>query len=410
MPEQPDDPDPPRPDADGAMPAVPMPGRRGLLRAGLGLAGLALPALLLPGAAAAAVTGARLEAGGDGTRLVLEADTTTAWRLSATQRPMRLVVSLPGVTWRGPARLAAAGPARGARWDAAGRRLLIELSGPVSVRQAATVEGRLVVEIGPGTLPGFARLAQGRIAEGQMGATGLARAPARSLPVIVIDPGHGGKDPGTIGVAGTHEKRITLAAALELKKQLEAANRCRVVLTRARDVFIPLNGRVEIARRREAALFVSLHADSAPGARGASVYTLGDRASDALSARLAQSQNRADAAGGLQIPDVSPEVQRILFSLVRQETKVGSARMARFVVSNLSQSVTLLPNTHRQASFAVLKAPDVPSVLVEMGFLSDRRDEAALNRAPYRAQVARALTGAVHGWLDQHHAGMAGTG
>ncbi|ONG56030.1 cell wall hydrolase [Pseudoroseomonas deserti] len=372
--------------------------------------GLALPALILPGEALAAVTGARLERNADGTRLILEADSATSWRLSATQRPMRLIVSLPGVTWRGPARLPGLGPARGARWDAPNRRLLIDLSGPVSVRNAATVDGRLVVELGPGTAPGFARLTQGRIAQGQMGGTATARTPARSLPVIVIDPGHGGKDPGTIGVGGTHEKRITLAAALELKKQLEAAGRCRVVLTRSRDVFIPLDGRVDIARRREATLFMSLHADSAPGARGASVYTLADRASDALSARLAQSQNRADAAGGLRIPDVSPEVQRILYSLVRQETKVGSARMARFVVSNLGQSVTLLPNTHRQASFAVLKAPDVPSVLVEMGFLSDRRDEAALNRAPYRAQVARALTGAVHGWLEQHHAGVANSG
>ena len=398
MPDQPDD-------ADGMAS-----GRRGLLRAGLGLIGLGLPALILPGEALAAVTGARLERSADGTRLILEADSATSWRLSATQRPMRLVVSLPGVTWRGPARLPGLGPARGARWDAPNRRLLIDLSGPVSIRNAATVDGRLVVELGPGTAPGFARLAQGRIAQGRMGAAATARAPARSLPVIVIDPGHGGKDPGTIGVGGTHEKRITLAAALELKKQLEAAGRCRVVLTRSRDVFIPLDGRVDIARRREATLFMSLHADSAPGARGASVYTLADRASDALSARLAQSQNRADAAGGLRIPDVSPEVQRILYSLVRQETKVGSARMARFVVSNLGQSITLLPNTHRQASFAVLKAPDVPSVLVEMGFLSDRRDEAALNRAPYRAQVARALTGAVHGWLEQHHAGIANSG
>ncbi|WP_160000569.1 N-acetylmuramoyl-L-alanine amidase [Roseomonas sp. 18066] len=401
MSDQPDDPGP-----DGAAPD-----RRSLLRASLGLIGLALPALILPGEAEAAVTGARLERSGDATRLILEADTATTWRLSATQRPMRLVVSLPGATWRGPARLPGLGPARGARWDAPNRRLLVDLSGPVSIHNAATVDGRLVVELGPGTAPGFARLAQGRIAQGRLGGgTATARAPARALPVIVIDPGHGGKDPGTIGVAGTHEKRITLAAGLELKKQLEAAGRCRVVLTRSRDVFIPLDGRVDIARRREAALFMSLHADSAPGARGASVYTLADRASDALSARLAQSQNRADAAGGLRIPDVSPEVQRILYSLVRQETKVGSARMARFVVSNLGQSVTLLPNTHRQASFAVLKAPDVPSVLVEMGFLSDRRDEAALNRAPYRAQVARALTGAVHGWLEQHHAGMAGSG
>ncbi|MFB9971448.1 N-acetylmuramoyl-L-alanine amidase [Pseudoroseomonas cervicalis] len=386
-----------RPRAAG--PAAPT--RRHLLLGGLGLLGLTLPS-----AAEAAITAARLDRHEGGARLTLEADTATRWRLTATTRPARLVLALPGSARRGPARLPP--PARCApRWDAPNRRLLIDLGGPVSVRRAAVEGGRLVVEIGPGTQPGFARLARGAIGEGRFG-TATAAAPARSLPLIVIDPGHGGKDPGTIGVAGTYEKRITLAAALELKRQLEAAGRCRVALTRSRDVFIPLDGRVDFARRREAALFVSLHADSAPGARGASVYTLGDRASDALAGRLAQSQNRADAAGGLRIPDVSPEVQRILFSLVRQETRVGSARMARFVVSSLDRNVPLLPNTHRQASFAVLKAPDVPSVLVEMGFLSDRRDEAALNRPAHRALIARCLTQAIHGWVAQHHTSVLG--
>ncbi|MDQ1080168.1 N-acetylmuramoyl-L-alanine amidase [Pseudoroseomonas cervicalis] len=390
-----------RPDDPGQHPA---PSRRHLLLGGLGLLGFALPA-----AAEAAITAARLDRHEGGARLSLEADSATRWRLSATTRPARLVLALPGSAWRGPARLAGVGPVRAARWDAPNRRLLIDLAGPVSVRRAAVEGGRLLVEIGPGTQPGFARLARGAIGEGRFGSgAATAAAPARNLPLIVLDPGHGGKDPGTIGVAGTYEKRITLAAALELKRQLEAGGRCRVALTRSRDVFIPLDGRVDFARRREAALFISLHADSAPGARGASVYTLGDRASDALAGRLAQSQNRADAAGGLRIPDVSPEVQRILFSLVRQETRVGSARMARFVVDSLDRNVTLLPNTHRQASFAVLKAPDVPSVLVEMGFLSDRRDEAALNRPAHRTLIARCLTQAIHGWVAQHHTSVLG--
>lgn len=222
---------------------------------------------------------------------------------------------------------------------------------------------------------------------------------AAPLPLVVLDPGHGGKDPGTIGVTGTHEKRITLAAALELKRVLDATGRCRVLLTRSRDVFIPLNGRVEIARKRDAALFVSLHADSAPGARGASVYTLSDRASDSLSAGLARRENQADLRGGLRLPPVSPEVERILFSLVRQETRAGSDRMANSVVRALGGTVPLLPNTHRQAAFAVLKAPEIPSVLVEMGFLSDRRDEAALKLPAHRAKVARALAQGIHGWL-----------
>ncbi|MFZ6763423.1 N-acetylmuramoyl-L-alanine amidase [Pseudoroseomonas sp. WGS1072] len=384
-------------------------GRRDLLGLALGLVGL-------PGLAIAAVTEARLESAGRGrARLTVSANTATAWKLTATARPARLILSLPGSTWRAPARLRGSGPVDAARWDSAGRRLLIDLTGPVSVSRSAS-GSRLVIDIAPGTQTSHALLVRNGGGQGTIGGAGggtgggRGTTTASGLPLIVLDPGHGGKDPGTIGVAGTYEKRITLAAAQELKKQLEASGRCRVAMTRSRDVFVPLDGRVEFARKREAALFISLHADSAPGARGASVYTLSDRASDGLSARLAQSQNAADAAGGLRLPPVSPEIERILYSLVRQETKIGSARMARFAVEGLGRSVTLLPNTHRQASFAVLKAPEVPSILVEMGFLSDRRDEAALNRPAHRRQLAVALSGAVQGWLAQHHAGLVSTG
>ncbi|MBX9701938.1 MAG: N-acetylmuramoyl-L-alanine amidase, partial [Acetobacteraceae bacterium] len=210
---------------------------------------------------------------------------------------------------------------------------------------------------------------------------------APPLPVVVIDAGHGGRDPGAIGRAGTQEKRITLAAALELRRRLERSGRCRVVLTRARDAFVPLGARIDIARQRQAALFLSLHADSAPGARGASVYTLSETASDALAAGLARRENLADRAGGLALPSVSPEVQRILLSLMRRETRSGSERLARLTVAALEGEVDLLPNTHRRAGFVVLKAPDVPAALVEMGFLSHPADEAALNRPAHRAKV-----------------------
>lgn len=225
------------------------------------------------------------------------------------------------------------------------------------------------------------------------------RTARRRLPLVVIDPGHGGRDPGTIGRTGTYEKRIVLATALELKRQLEAGRRCRVMMTRSRDVFIPLDSRVEFARRRGAALFLSVHADSAPGARGASVYTLSDRASDSLAEGLARRENEADRAGGLHLPPVSPEVQSILLSLVRQETRVGSARLARLVVAELGKVTALLPHTHRQAGFVVLKAPEIPSALVELGFLSDRADEAALKRPAHRRQLARALARTVHAYL-----------
>lgn len=251
---------------------------------------------------------------------------------------------------------------------------------------------------------GLSVLAAPALAQGT-GRRQPARAPD-TRPVVVLDPGHGGRDPGAIGARGTQEKRIVLAAALDVKRRLEAAGACRVAMTRSRDVFVPLADRVAFARRQNAALFVSLHADSAPGARGASVYTLSETASDALSAALARRENAADAAGGLRLPPVPPEVQRILISMVRQETRQGAARLAGLTVGALRPRVPLLPNTHRHAAFAVLKAPDIPSVLVEMGFLSSREDEAALLRAEHRAALATALAAAIGGYVARPGVGV----
>ncbi|WP_376087382.1 N-acetylmuramoyl-L-alanine amidase [Roseomonas sp. CCTCC AB2023176] len=258
------------------------------------------------------------------------------------------------------------------------------------------------------------RVALGILAFGGLAAPAYAQTSSRrpgarapdTRPTVVLDPGHGGRDPGAIGVRGTHEKRIVLATALDLKRRLEATGTCRVGLTRSRDVFIPLSERVAIARRQNAALFVSLHADSAPGARGASVYTLSETASDSLSAALARRENAADAAGGLRLPPVPPEVQRILISMVRQETRQGATRLANLTVGALRPRVPLLPNTHRHAAFAVLKAPDVPSVLVEMGFLSSPEDEAALLRAEHRATLATALAAAVGDYVARPGVGI----
>ena len=220
------------------------------------------------------------------------------------------------------------------------------------------------------------------------------------LPLVMLDPGHGGKDPGAIGVSGTYEKHVALAAAIELKKQLEAGRHCRVALTRSRDVFIPLPQRVAIAQRHGAALFVSLHADALPdhGVRGASVYTLSETPSDAQTAALARRENSADRFGP-GMPEVPPDVARILSSLVRQETRQGSARVARQLVGAMQPKLGMLPNPARHAGFAVLKAADVPSVLVEMGFMSNQVDEAALRRADHRARVAGTVRQAIEAWL-----------
>jgi N-acetylmuramoyl-L-alanine amidase len=354
------------------------------------LAGLlAAFAALPPRRADAAVTAATLVPEDGGARLTLSLPAGAHWRVTAATRPARLVVETPGSPWRGPTRMAGAGPVR--RGVLQGGRLVLELTGPVALRRAAESGGRLVIEIMPGPAAAFARLAGRTVAEG--GAAAAAR-----LPLIVLDPGHGGRDPGAIGVRGTQEKAVVLSVAQELKRALEATGRCRVAMTRANDRFVPLAGRVDFARRREAALLVSLHADSAPGARGASVYTLGE-GSDALANALARRENLADRAGGLDMPSVPPEVQAILLSLMRAETRAGSARMARHLVEELGEDVPLLPNTHRQAGFVVLKAPEIPSVLVEMGFLSHPLDEAALRRPDHRAKLARALARAIGGWL-----------
>ncbi len=222
------------------------------------------------------------------------------------------------------------------------------------------------------------------------------------LPLVVLDPGHGGKDPGAIGVSGTYEKHIAFAAATELRRQLVASGRCRVALTRGRDVFLQLRDRVEIAQAHGAALFVSMHADAVgdPSVRGASVYTLADAASDAQTAALARRENDADRFGGPTFRNVTPEVANILSSLVRAETRADSARVARQVVGALEPQIGLLANPARHAHFMVLRAAEIPSILVEMGFMSNRGDEAALRRPAHRAVIAASLRHAVEAFLD----------
>jgi N-acetylmuramoyl-L-alanine amidase len=219
---------------------------------------------------------------------------------------------------------------------------------------------------------------------------------AHLAPLVMLDPGHGGKDPGAIGMSGTYEKHIALDAALELHRLLQTDGRYRVVLTRWRDVFIPLEQRVDFAQEHGASLFVSMHADALTDhdVRGASVYTLSNRASDAQTAALAQRENSADRFATPKW-HVSPEVARILASLVRRETTVGSVSFARDVVNSLDREVRMLPNPDRHAGFVVLKSASIPSVLVEMGFMSNPRDEAELRQAAHRRLVAVAMKRAV---------------
>lgn len=230
----------------------------------------------------------------------------------------------------------------------------------------------------------------------------LAHSPAvlrhvQQRPVIMLDPGHGGKDPGAIGGAGTYEKHVAVAAAHELRRQLMASGRYHVVLSREDDRFIPLEGRVERAHRHKAQLFISMHADALrqPDVRGASVYTLSHKASDHQTALLAQKENSADRFAGPSIRGVSPDVEQILGSLVHEETRRGSAHMAARVIEAFQHRIQLLHHPSRHAQFVVLKSADIPSVLVEMGFMSNRLDEQALRTQRHRANVASALKHAI---------------
>ncbi len=217
------------------------------------------------------------------------------------------------------------------------------------------------------------------------------------VPTIVIDPGHGGVDPGATGVSGAYEKHLTLAMARELKTALERNGRYRVHLTRDRDVFIRLRERIAFARNKGADLFISLHADAVqnPQIRGLSVYTLSRNASDSEAQALAEKENKADLIAGIDLSHESADVANILIDLAQRETLNRSAGFATELVDEVGQELDLLGNTHRFAGFAVLKAPDVPAVLVEMGYLSNEAEENLLRQPQYRARLAKSITKAV---------------
>lgn len=221
--------------------------------------------------------------------------------------------------------------------------------------------------------------------------------PSSQRFTIVIDPGHGGIDSGAKGVSGTQEKDITLTFAKELKAKLEDTGIYRVRMTRDDDTFLRLDERVRIARQHGANLLISVHADTIryKSVRGATVYTVSDQASDAEAAALAARENLSDELAGMAIEDENHEVSDILMDLTRRETQAFSVRFARTLVGSLSEKVELIKNPHRYAGFRVLKAPDVPSVLLELGYLSNASDEKQLLDTEWRAKAIESVTSAV---------------
>ena len=226
---------------------------------------------------------------------------------------------------------------------------------------------------------------------------------------VVVDAGHGGVDPGCIGHNGTYEKDVVLDTAMKLARGLQATKRYKVALSRSNDTFISLEERVIHARALNADLFLSVHADALPQRawRGASVFTLSEKASDKEAAAVAERENKSDLVAGVKYT-ADPEVNEILFDLARRETNNLSLQLAQQLVVELGRHVRLLENTHRSAAFVVLKAPDIPSALVETGCLSNPEEERDLRSASYREVVAGALLRSVNDYFDVVAKGAAG--
>lgn len=224
----------------------------------------------------------------------------------------------------------------------------------------------------------------------------------RKRYTIVIDAGHGGEDPGAIGPYGIREKNITLAVAKEVERQLQETGRYNVVLTRSRDVYIRLRERVDISRRVKGDLFISIHADkiARTGVRGASIYTLSETASDAETARLAEDENNAGVVAGVDLAAESEDVAGILLDLAMREKMNESKLLSHYLeTAFLNNNVRLLPNSHRAAGFAVLKAPDVPSVLIETGFLSNSEEAKLLSSSLFQRRIAGAMVDGIDSYF-----------
>lgn len=402
-----------------------------------------------------AVTSVSFADKGGFTHLVVELTDRAEYRVFVLSEPMRLVIDLPPLDWRlrggqGAAHSFIAGYRFG-QFDATTSRLVLDLAEPARVRRSgyelSVGRQRLVFELervsmeafladvqpwtasgamlkastvsspraaGPSTsadqagvsslaaLPGPPPPApRATIAPAAASATGAARSGgqrAAGKRVVAVDAGHGGVDPGAIGTRGTYEKDITLAVARELRRQLERTGRYRVVMTRDDDIFVRLRDRVARARAANAELFVSIHADSiaSSSTRGASVYTLSETASDAEAEALAARENYADIIAGVDLSAENKEVVSILIDLAQRETMNLSAAFASILVDELGRDIQLLPNRpHRFAGFTVLRAPDVPSVLIELGYLSNPNDEKLLVRPQHRSKVAAAIVRAI---------------
>lgn len=347
------------------------------------------------------------------TRLAITLSKPVDARAAVMERPDRVIVDLPEVNFQlppdpGPRRDGLVASYRYGLFAPGRSRLVIELAQPARVERLETAPNEadgsavLTIELGRVDREAFRKnaAADARLAVAPPASpVGVTPEGEDRRPLIVIDPGHGGIDPGAHAPTGMPEKDIVFAFGQRLKARLEAKGRYRVLMTRDDDVFIPLSERVRIARTAKADLLISIHADTisgAPQVRGLTVYTRAERASDAESAQVADRENKSDAVAGLDSEQAGDEgLADILQDLIRRETRGFSHAFAGKMIRELSPVTKLNVKPHREARFAVLRAPDVPAVLVELGYLSSNKDTDLLTSDEWRDRMTASMSGAI---------------
>jgi N-acetylmuramoyl-L-alanine amidase len=373
------------------------------------------------------VSAARLAGDGKQTRFILDLDQSVTFRAVTLADPYRVVVDVPQVIFQLPAGTGAGGRGlvKAFRYGLVmpgGSRIVFDLTGPAKIASSYVLEAangqpaRLVLELEevdrtafvpslapenrPALRPAIADPPPATVPASTPPESGQQKADGRA--VVVIDPGHGGIDNGTQS-SGESEKNLVLAFGLALRERLEKTGKYRVVMTRDDDTFIPLNDRVKVARGLKAALFVSIHADALPraegDAQGATIYTLSDKASDAEAQRLADAENRADAIAGFNLAEEPTDVADILIDLTQRETRTFSSRFARLLMGEMKSTVRMHKHPLKSAGFRVLKAPDVPSVLVEIGYVSNKGDLEHLVSEGWRSKAVSSMAQAIDGFL-----------
>lgn len=387
----------------------------------LRIASIAVPLFLLllalPFSAwALTLLDARLGTHPNKNRLVLELSSAAKFKAFTLSSPNRLVIDLPRLSATQKAKMSLPN----IRIGTLGKnqtRIVLDLKSNAQILKhfalpaSASNSHRLVIDY-KNVPPSATTLTRHNIIKPQSKTPKATPRPApkkAKKPIIVIDAGHGGQDPGAIGARGTFEKKVTLAVSKELKKQLESTGRYTVFLTRTNDRYIKLGRRIKIARKHHADLFISLHADSVSkkNVKGASVYTLSEKASDKQTAKLAANENKADLIADIDLSDEDEDVTNILIDLAIRDTVNQSRFLANTMVTSIkSNGIKTLKTAHRHAGFAVLKAPDTPAVLIEMGFMSNASEEKLLMKSWYRTKMAKGIRNGIDAYFKKTDANL----